>query len=185
MRTPKQLTPLSAIASGLAAGLVGTVCMDTVRFLRQRRSGGERNPLRWEFAPVRTWKQAPDPGQVGKRLIEGFTQRELPDAAAWPVSTFMHWSYGAVYGALYGVVAGSVRKPPPSGVYGVPFGAVVCISGYITLPIAGLYEPIWKYDRKTLADDLVPHLVYGAATGTVFWILAKAGTVCVRTHPNG
>ncbi len=98
MRTPKQLTPLDAIASGLAAGLVGTACMDTVRFLRQRRSGGERNPLRWEFAPFRTWKEAPDPGQVGKRLIEGFTQRELPDAAAWPVSTFMHWSYGALYG---------------------------------------------------------------------------------------
>ncbi|MEU5058826.1 MULTISPECIES: hypothetical protein [unclassified Streptomyces] len=184
MRTPKQLTPLGAITSGLVAGLVGTVCMDTVRFLRQRRSGGERNPLRWEFAPVRTWKAAPDPGQVGKRLIEGFTQRELPDAAAWPVSTFMHWSYGAFYGALYGVVAGSVRKPP-SGVYGVPFGAVVWISGYIALPIAGLYEPIWKYDSKTLADDLGPHLVYGAATGTVFGILAKARTVSVQPRPNG
>ncbi|MFB7758248.1 hypothetical protein ACFC18_53240, partial [Streptomyces sp. NPDC056121] len=107
-----------------------------------------------------------------------------PDAAAWPVSTLMHWSYGAAYGALYGVVAGSVRKLP-SVVYGVPFGAAVWISGYITLPIAGLYEPIWKYDRKTLADDLGPHLVYGAATGTVFWILGKTRTVSVRTHSNG
>jgi len=34
-----------------------------------------------------------DPGQVGKRLMEGFTQRQLSDAAAWPVRTFMHWSY--------------------------------------------------------------------------------------------
>jgi hypothetical protein len=182
MRTPKQLTPLGAIASGLAAGLVGTACMDTVRFLRQRRSGGERDPLRWEFAPVRTWQEAPDPGQVGKRLIEGFTQHELPEAAAWPVSTLMHWSYGAAYGALYGVLAGSVRQP--CAVYGVPFGALVWISDYITLPIAGLYEPIWKYDRKTLAADLGPHLAYGAATGTVFWILRKA---CAgdRTRPNG
>lgn len=181
MRTPNQLTPLGAIASGLAAGLVGTVCMDTVRFLRQRRSGGERNPLRWEFASVPTWQEAPDPGQVGKRLIEGFTQRDLPDAAAWPVSTLMHWGYGAANGALYGVIAGSLRKPP-CAVYGIPFGALVWISDYITLPIAGLYEPIWKYDAKTLADDLGPHLAYGAATGTVFRILACVGT---RTHPNG
>jgi acetylornithine deacetylase/succinyl-diaminopimelate desuccinylase-like protein len=27
---------------------------------------------------------APDPGQVAKRVIEGFTQRKLPDRAAWP-----------------------------------------------------------------------------------------------------
>jgi len=182
MRTPKQLTPLGAIASGTAAGLVGTACMDTVRFLRQRRSGGERNPLRWEFAPVPTWQEAPDPGQVGKRLIEGFTQRELPDAAAWPVSTFMHWSYGAANGALYGVVVGSLRKP--CGLYGVPFGALVWISDYITLPIAGLYKPIWKYDAKTLADDLGPHLAYGAGTGAVFLILGKA-CACIRTRPNG
>lgn len=181
MRTPMQLTPLGAIASGLAAGLVGTACMDTVRFLRQRRSGGERNPLRWEFASIRTWPEAPEPGQVGKRLIEGFTQRELPDAAAWPVSTFMHWSYGAANGALYGVLAGSLRKP--CGFYGVPFGALVWISDYITLPIAGLYQPIWKYDAKTLADDLGPHLAYGAATGIVFQILGRA-CACTRTRPN-
>lgn len=184
MRTPKHMTPLGAIASGVAAGLVGTACMDTVRFLRQRRSGGERNPLRWEFASVPTWQEAPDPGQVGKRLIEGFTQRELPDAAAWPISTLMHWSYGAAYGGLYGVVAASVRRPPPCGVYGVPFGALVWISDYITLPIAGLYEPIWKYDAKTLAADLGPHLAYGAATGTVFQILSKACSGA-RSRPNG
>ncbi|WP_331755296.1 hypothetical protein OG936_38785 (plasmid) [Streptomyces sp. NBC_00846] len=92
MRTRKQLDPLGAVGAGLAAGVIGTVCMDTVRFLRQRRAGGEHNALRWEFAPVRTWQEAPDPGQVGKRLAEVFTLRELPDSAAFPVSTFMHWA---------------------------------------------------------------------------------------------
>jgi hypothetical protein len=169
MRDTRQLTPLCAIASGLAAGVIGTVCMDTVRFLRQRRSGGERNFLRWEFAPVRTWKEAPEPGIVAKRVIEGFTQRELPDAAAWPISTFMHWSYGASWAALYGVFDGSTRKSHLF--YGAPFGALVWISGYVVLPIGGLYEPIWKYDSSTLRHDLQAHLAFGVGSATAFKLL--------------
>ncbi|WP_371665139.1 hypothetical protein OG306_04775 [Streptomyces sp. NBC_01241] len=97
MRTRKQLAPLGAVGAGLAAGVIGTVCMDTVRFLRQRRVGGERNALHWEFVPVRTWREAPDPGQVGKRLAEAFTLSELPGSAAFPVSTFMHLSRVSVF----------------------------------------------------------------------------------------
>jgi hypothetical protein len=163
------LTPLAAIAAGLAAGAVGTVCMDTVRYVRYRRAGGKDSPLAWEFAPVDSWEKAPDPGQVGKRLIEGFTQRELPDRWAWPVSTVMHWGYGSGSAVLYGVLAGSLRRP--RAVYGLPFGAAVWASSYVTLPAAGLYQPIWKYDAKTLAEDLSAHLAYGAGTGAAFWLL--------------
>ena len=170
MRTRRQLTPLGAIASGMAAGLVGTVCMDTVRFLRQRRSGGEQSFRKWEFARVRNWQEAPDPGQVAKRVIEGFTERKLPDGAAWPISTMMHWSYGTSWGALYGVLAASARTP--NLIYGVPFGAFVWLSAYAILPTAGLYEAIWKYDGKTLGQDLSAHLVYGVSTSTVFLVLS-------------
>jgi hypothetical protein len=47
-------------------------------------------------------------------------------------------------------------------------GPVVWLSGYVILPLAGVYQPIWKYDAKTLAEDLSAHLVYGAATSTAF-----------------
>jgi len=43
------------------------------------------------------------------------------------------------------------------------------------LPAAGLYRPIWEYDRKTLADDLSAHLVYGLTTAAVFRVLASRG----------
>jgi hypothetical protein len=172
MRIRKQpLTPLAAIAAGLAAGVVGTVCMDTFRYVRYRRAGGKDSPLGWEFAPVDSWEKAPDPGQIGKRLIEGFTQRELSDRWAWPVSTVMHWGYGSGAGMAYGLLAGSLRRP--HAVYGLPFGAAVFASDYVTLPIAGLYQPIWKYDAKTLAEDLSAHLAYGAGTGATFWLLTK------------
>jgi hypothetical protein len=165
------MTPLAAIVGGLLAGAIGTVSMDTVRYVKYRRGGGQDSPLAWEFGPVDSWEQAPDPGQVTKRLIEGFTQREIPDRWAWLTSTLTHWAYGSAAGALYGVLAGSMRRP--HALYGLPFGATVWISGYVVLPEAGLYKPIWDYDAKTLASDLSAHLAYGAGTGAAFWLFTR------------
>ncbi|WP_300606315.1 hypothetical protein [Trebonia sp.] len=164
------ITPLAAAVGGLIAGAVGTACMDAARYLRYRRAGGKASALGWEFAPVDSWAKAPEPGQVAKRLITGFTQRELPDRLAWLTSTIAHWSYGSLAAALYGIVAGSLRRPHAA--YGLPFGAAVWAAGYVLLPEAGLYKPIWEYDAKTLADDLTAHLAYGAGTGATFWLLA-------------
>ena len=171
MRVSKRpMTPLTAVLTGLVAGGVGTVCLDAVHYLKYRRAGGKDSPLAWEFAPVESWETAPAPGQVAKRVIEGFTQRKLPDRAAFLTSTIAHWGYGSAAGAAYGILAGSRPRPLPG--YGPPFGAVVFAGDYIILPIAGLYEPIWKYDAKTLAWDFGAHLAYGAGTGTAFWLLA-------------
>ena len=164
------MTPLAAVAGGLLAGVVGTVCLDTVQYLRYRRTGGEKSPLAWEFAPIETWETAPEPGQVARRVIEGFTQRKLPDRWAWPISTAAHWAYGTSAAALYGIVAGSRRRGASPD--GPPFGATVWAAGDVALPVAGLYKPIWKYDAETLANDLSAHLAYGAGTGITFWLLA-------------
>jgi hypothetical protein len=166
-----EITPLAAVVAGLLAGVAGTITMDTVRYFRYRRAGGKETALQWEFAPVETWDKAPDPGQVAKRVIEGFTQRELPDRWAWLASTAAHWGTGSAWAAVYGILAGSLRRPNP--LYGVPFGATVWISGYVLLPAAGLYKPIWKYDAKTLTEDLTAHLAYGAGTGAAFWLLTE------------
>ena len=167
------ITPLRAVVGGLLSGLVGTVSLDAVHYLKQRRAGGTQSPLRWEFAPIDTWAQAPPPGQVAKRLVEGFTQRKIPDRWAWLVSTTAHWAFGSASGIVYGILVGSLRKPLP--IYGLPFGARVWASGYIVLPKAGLYKPIWEYDRNTLAWDFSAHLAYGATTGAVFWLFSKIG----------
>jgi hypothetical protein len=80
MRSRKRpLTPLAAVVGGLLAGAAGTVSMDTARYVMYRRAGGTDSPLVWEFGPVDGWEQAPDPGQAVRRLIEGFTQRSIPD----------------------------------------------------------------------------------------------------------
>jgi hypothetical protein len=166
------MTPLAAVVAGALTGAVGTACMDTIRYVLYRRSGGRDSPLAWEFPRVDNWEKAPGPGVVAKREIEGLTQRKLPDRWAELISTVAHWAYGSAWGAAYGIVAGSLRQPHP--MYGLPFGAVVWASGYVFLPEAGLYKPIWEYDAKTLARDLAGHLGYGAGTGTAFWLLARS-----------
>jgi hypothetical protein len=170
-RAKCRITPLAALASGLLAGAVGTTSIDSVRYLMYRRRGGQDAPLAWEFAPVDGWAQAPDPGQVTKRVVEGFTQKPIPDRWAWLTSTVAHWAYGCAMAAGYAIVAGSLRRPRP--LYGLPFGAVVWGISYLVLPEGGLYKPIWQYDARTLAGDLVAHLAYGAGTGTAFWALAS------------
>ncbi|MEU6865842.1 hypothetical protein ABZ924_21730 [Streptomyces sp. NPDC046876] len=175
------LTPLAAVTAGLLAGAVGTVCLDAVHYLKYRRSGGTDSPLAWEFAPVESWEKAPAPGQVAKRVIEGFTQRRLPDGSAWLTSTIAHWAYGSAAGAAYGIVAGSLPRPSP--VYGVPLGAAVFAGDYITLPITGLYKPIWQYDTKVLAWDFGAHVAYGTGTAITFWLLIRLGTGAVRDRP--
>ena len=163
-------TPLSAVIRGLVAGAIGTAAMDALLFVRYRRGGGKTRFAEWESsAGVKTWEDAPAPAHVGKRLVEGLFQIKLPPERARLVNNVMHWGYGIVNGAAYGLVAGSL--PRPRILNGLPFGASVWASGYVVLPAAKLYEPIWKYDVKTLANDLSAHLVYGLATATA-WRLA-------------
>jgi hypothetical protein len=161
-------TPLGAVLRGLVAGAVGTIAMDSLWYARYRRGGGESRFVDWEFSTgLDSWENAPAPAQVGKRLAEGFLQRELPAKRAALTSNIMHWGYGIAWGGLCGIVAGSMASTRRArGVLGLPFGAVVWTSSYITLPLAGLYKPMWKYDAKTLAKDLSAHLVYGVATST-------------------
>lgn len=164
------MTPLGAVAGGLLAGVAGTAAMDTVRYVKYRRAGGHESPLTWEFPPVECWEKAPAPGRAAKRLIEGFTGRELPDRWARLTSAVAHWGYGAAWASQYGVLAGSLRRP--RALYGLPFGAVVWVSGYLVLPATGLYKPIWEYDVATLAGDLSVHLAYGMGTGAAFGLFA-------------
>ena len=171
MAKKRALTPLGAVVGGFLAGTVGTVALDTWGYLRYKQGGGTDSPLAWEFPKVESWEQAPAPGQVAKRVIEGFTQKPLPNRYANLVSTIMHWGYGSANGAAYGVVAGSRRRPNPAG--GLPFGAAVWLTGYAVLPLGRLYQPIWKYDVKCMADDLGAQLVYGTTTSTAFWLFTK------------
>jgi hypothetical protein len=137
--------------------------MDGLLFARYRRSGGKTPFAQWELsAGVESWDDAPAPAQVGRRLVDGLFQVQLSAKWARLANNVTHWGFGVLAGAQYGLLAESL--PAQRVGYGLPFGAAVWAAGYVVLPAAKLYEPIWKYDRKTLAEDLSAHLLYGLAT---------------------
>ena len=86
---------------------------------------------------------------------------------SWLYRAYRHDGGGAVYGLLLG----SRRKPKVW--FGVPFGAAVWASGYVVLPLLGVYKPIWKYDVETLWKDLRAHLVFGTATAATYSLLDR------------
>jgi Protein of unknown function (DUF1440) len=173
MAQRSNVTPLSAIVRGVLAGIVGTTAMDALLFARYRKGGGDSRFAAWEFSSgLSSWDQAPAPAQVGRRLVEGLFQRELPAQRAALVNNITHWAYGIVGGVQYGVVAESLSSPRV--LYGLPFGASVWATSYVILPAAELYQPIWEYDRTTLAKDLSAHLFYGFATAVALRLLSAA-----------
>jgi hypothetical protein len=166
------VSPLAAVVVGSAAGAVGTAAMDVLWYARYRRGGGAQGPFAWETAAgVDKWDQASTPGQVGRRIVEGFTQQELPDRWARSMTNVVHWVTGLAWGAQFGLLAGSTAKRRWTN--GLIFGPVVWLAAYALLPLAKLYKPIWEYDTKTLAKDLSAHMVYGTATAATFTALAR------------
>ena len=175
---------MNAVVRGLVAGAVGTAAMDALLFARYRRGGGETRFADWEFSSgLESWEDAPAPAHVASGWWKGCSTSSFPPQRARLVNNVTHWAFGMVNGAAYGLVAGSLPRPRIS--YGLPFGAIVWADGYVVLPAAKLYEPIWKYDVKTLSNDLSAHLVYGLTAATwrlLAQIRASAGTG--RMHPG-
>ena len=159
-------TPLGAIGRGLAAGAVGTLAMDLFWYARHLTQGGRQDPISWEFGGPSEWDKVSAPGQVGRRLVEGFLQRPIPERWARLTNNLVHWGYGAAWGAAFGVAAGSAARVSKGS--GLILGSAVWLSSYVTLPIAGLYKPMWEYKPKDLAPDLASHLVYGIGTALGF-----------------
>ena len=107
------------------------------------------------------------PAKVGKLLYETATHHNLPESRIGLTTNVMHWGYGKQWGLVLGVAVGCGSR---LRIWQAPLlGLLVWLASYISLPIAGFYQPLWSYDLKTLWDDLSAHLVYGAATAAAFW----------------
>jgi len=166
------MTAVGATVRGVAASAPGTLVMDASLYRRYRHDGGSAAFAGWESSEgLTSWADAPAPALVAKRLLEGALKRELSPRYARLLNNATHWGFGLAAGAGYGLSLGSRRKPKVR--YGPPFGAAVWASGYVVLPLLGVYKPIWKYDLKTLGKDLSAHLVFGTATAAAFRLLTR------------
>ena len=171
-RTEAAQHSIGSILRGVGASALGTLAMDALLYRRYRRDGGDTAFPGWESSEgLMSWKDAPAPALVAKHLLDRVLGHEVSPRYARSLNNATHWGFGLANGAGYGLLGARHR---PKLWFGVPFGAAVWASGYIVLPLLGVYEPIWKYDFETLRKDLSAHLVFGTATATTFQILAPA-----------
>jgi hypothetical protein len=169
------MSALESTIRGVAASAPGTLAMDASLYRRYRRDGGSAAFPAWESSEgLVSWDDAPGPALAAKRLLGAVLKHEPSPRYARFLNNATHWGFGLAAGAGYGLLLGSRRTPRVW--YGLPFGAAVWASGYVVLPLLGVYEPIWKYPVETLAKDLGAHLVFGTATAAAFSLLAH-GTV--------
>ena len=165
------ITPAGAIVRGALAGLVGTLAMDLLWYRRYRGDGGDDGFLDWEFsAGTTSYEQAGAPAQVGKRVVEGYLQRELSDESARTMNNAVHVITGVAWGTLHGIATASMGRTRT--IDGLATGATAWAASYATLAPAGVYKPIWKYPPAVLWKDLSAHLVFGLGTGLAFRALA-------------
>ena len=161
------------LAVGALSGALGTAAMDLLLYRRYRRDGGKDSAWRWESAEgVTTWDEASAPGQLGEKVERLVTQRQPPDRWARPTTNLVHWATGAGWGLQY-AAALAVRPSKHPVRRALALGPAAWLSGYVLLPLAGVYKPIWDYDARTLGKDLSAHLLYGATTSAAFAVLTR------------
>lgn len=146
-------TPLGATLGGLAAGAAGTGIMTAAQLTYSKVTGGGSSDT---------------PAQVGKRIIEGVFQREVPEERMEQLNNAMHVLYGTSWGALLGLAAAG-RSPGK----GILFGLMVWSASLIELPAMQLAPPVWEYDAKSLGTDVGFHLVYGVAAASAYKLLDR------------
>jgi len=162
---------LAPIVDGVAASAVGTLTMDASLYQRYWHGGGTSAFPAWETSDgLVSWDKAPAPALVAKHFLERVLGHEVPARYARFLDNATHWAFGLATGAAYGLITGEHK---PKVWYGLPFGAAVWAAGYVVLPELGVYKPIWKYDLKTLRNDLSAHLVFGTATAATFCLLDR------------
>src|SRR5262245_48287712 len=75
---------------GALAGAAGTAAMDLALYVRYRREGGKDPAWRWESAAgVKDWKEAPAPGQLGRKVERFVTRERPPDSWARPTTNLV------------------------------------------------------------------------------------------------
>ncbi len=163
------------VAAGALSGGIGTVALDTLQYASYRRDDGKLGAWRWEFGRnVMSWDQASAPGQLARHALRRITGDEPPESWARPATNIVHWATGVGWGAAFGAVAAATSRR--SWARTLALGPIAWLSGYVVLPLAGVYKPIWEYDARTLAKDLSGHLAYGATTSSCFWAITKSSS---------
>jgi hypothetical protein len=86
---------LRTLTRGLLAGAAGTAAMTAAQTAYLKARGGE---------PSST------PAEVGRRIVEGVLQRDVPEERMGALNNVMHWLYGTSWASSLGSRARAVAR---------------------------------------------------------------------------
>jgi hypothetical protein len=147
---------LRRLTRGLLAGAAGTAAMTAAQTAWLKTRGEE---------PSTT------PAEVGRRIVEGVLQRDVPEQRMGALNNVMHWLYGTSWGVLFGLARAGRGAAPLSD--GARFAGVVWGASLVQLPAMGLAPAVWEYPPQQLASDVGFHLVYGVGVATAYAVLDR------------
>ena len=96
-------------------------------------------------------------------------------SAAGTTADVVHLSTGVGWAVAGSLIASATGLNPV--VAGLGAGAAALAGAYTVLPALGLYDPVWKYEGKTIWKDATAHATYGAVTGITLGVVGVVGAV--------
>src|SRR3954470_21980697 len=142
----------ASIGTGLVAGFAGTAAMTVSSTVEARLRG--RAP---STAPARATAKV-----LGIREFDS----ELAHAR---FSDLSHWGYGTGWGVVRGLL-GATGLSPRRATFA--HGAAIYGAAQVTLPALEVAPPAIFWGKEEVAIDLFHHVVYAAATGAAYRMIA-------------
>jgi hypothetical protein len=143
----------SSVGRGLVAGFAGTAAMTVSSTLEAKLRG--RVP---SSAPARATAKA-----LGIKEFED-------DIAQARFNDLSHWGYGTGWGVLRGLLAATGMSPKAATAL---HGAAIYGAAQATLPALDIAPPAIFWSRQEVAIDALHHVVYAAATGAAYELIAN------------
>lgn len=149
------------LAIGAAAGLVGTMAIQTLLKTHSKFSPRTMSPIRR------------DPGEhllhKARRSLPWKIRKHIPRKIEATGGKLLGVGYGMAVGAVY---ATARRKTQRTLLEGALLGLATWAVAYLGwLPGAKLMKPVWKHKPAQAAMPLAEHALYGIATvGSYRWL---------------
>ncbi|WP_217251285.1 hypothetical protein [Streptomyces sp. AC602_WCS936] len=147
-----------SVTKGLVAGAAGTVALNLTTYGDMLLRGRGSSDVPAQVADLLVDRAGVDLGDEQTR-----TNREQA------VGALLGYVTGLGVGAAYGLLRRG-SGPLPDWVAGPLLGAAAMAGSDVPASVLGVTDPT-SWDRVSWVSDLVPHLVYGFTTATVYQAL--------------
>jgi hypothetical protein len=155
------VSPLGALARGLAAGAIGSAVQS--QFLKHTARLMPATPEGVFQPPEPEQKSEMSVETVARRFAEGMMKRgPLTEAKKKKIGTSIHYAFGSAWGGLYGLARETAPGLSRPGAVALWSALVWHLSDNVLLPVFRIASWPRSYPAGVHAYALAAHLAYGA-----------------------